>query len=211
MNDAGPRHLRIDHIAISCSDLAEGAEVVEAAVGVPLAPGGRHALMGTHNRLLGLGDTYLEVIAIDPDAPAPPVPRWFDLDRFSGPPRLTNWIVATDDLDAALHDAPEGSGAPVSVARGDLSWRMAVPGDGRLPFDGAYPALIQWNGPHHPTQRLPDSGLRLRALEIAHPDADALRRALKGMADPRVTIVRSAVKAMRATFATPSGPRSIEG
>ena len=58
--------------------------------------------MATHNRLLGLGDLYLEVIAADPSAPRPAWPRWFDLDRFTGAPRLTNWICACDDLEAAV-------------------------------------------------------------------------------------------------------------
>jgi hypothetical protein len=28
-----------------------------------------------------------------------------------------------------------GTGIPVDLARGDYRWRMAVPADGRLPFD----------------------------------------------------------------------------
>ena len=68
--------------------------------------GGKHAHMGTHNRLLSLGDLYLEVIAPDPEAPRPAWPRWFDLDNFDGPPRLTNWICRSDDLDDDLGLAP---------------------------------------------------------------------------------------------------------
>ena len=52
---------------------------------------------------------------------------------------------------------------------------MAVPADGKLPFDGCFPALIQWEGALHPARALPESGLRLTRLEIAHPQADALR------------------------------------
>ena len=44
-----------------------------ALLGVPMAGGGKHPLMGTHNRLIGLGDLYLEVISIDPDAPPRPI------------------------------------------------------------------------------------------------------------------------------------------
>lgn len=36
---------------------------------------------GTHNRCLGMEDgIYLEVIAVDPEAPPPSRPRWFGLD-----------------------------------------------------------------------------------------------------------------------------------
>lgn len=203
--------LRFDHLAISANSLAEGVDVVEQALGVTLAPGGVHALMSTHNRLLGLGDLYLEVIAIDPAAPTPPHPRWFDLDHFNDRPRLTNWIVACDDLDAALATLPQGVGLPVDLERGDLRWRMAVPVDGMLPFGNAHPALIQWQGAAHPAQRLPDVGVRLDLLEIATPDADALTAALAGQfTDPRVKITHGAEKSMRAQFTTPHGPRVLE-
>lgn len=202
--------LRLDHLAVSVTSLAEGVDWVESALGVTLAPGGVHALMSTHNRLLGLGDIYLEVIAIDPSAPKPKHPRWFDLDNFTGSPRLTNWIVACDDLDAALAALPQGVGVPVDLERGDLRWRMAIPTDGRLPCGDTHPALIQWQGSAHPAQRLPDMGVRLDLLEITTPDATALNAALKGQfTDPRVHITHGAHKAMRATFTTPHGPRVL--
>ena len=125
----------LDHLAVSAGALAEGVAHVEDALGVRLSTGGQHPAMGTHNRLLRLGDVYLEVIAIDPFATPPGRPRWFDLNNFTGPPRLTNWIARCADLDAALALAPPGSGTPMALARGDLAWRMAVPDDGRLPLD----------------------------------------------------------------------------
>ncbi|QCO54467.1 VOC family protein [Pseudorhodobacter turbinis] len=198
--------LILDHLALSATTLAEGVEAVETALGVSLATGGEHPLMSTHNRLLGLGDVYLEVIAINPDAPRPPHPRWFDLDHFSGRPRLTNWVLACDDLDTALAHLPQGVGAPTDLARGDLRWRMAIPPDGRLPFAGAHPAVIEWQGPH-PAQRLPDSGIRLTQFEVITPDAAALQGLQN---DPRVTIIQGATLAMRATFSTPHGPRILE-
>ncbi|WP_151719343.1 VOC family protein [Gemmobacter serpentinus] len=193
----------LDHIAVSAMTLAEGVAHVEAALGLPLAGGGQHPLMGTHNRLMGLGPDYLEVIAIDPAAVAPSFPRWFDLDRFQGPPRLTTWICRAD-LDAA----PPEAGRVLDLARGDLRWRMAVPESGILPHAGSFPALIQWQGSAHPAQRLPDSGARLTRLEIATPDPQALQRALGGFADPRVVIAAGA-PAMQATFSTPHGTRLL--
>lgn len=201
--------IALDHLAVSAATLDEGVAQVEAALGVRLAGGGQHAHMGTHNRLLGLGDLYLEVIAIDPAAPAPAWPRWFDLDHFAGPPRLTNWVARCDDLGAELALSPEGTGTPVALSRGDLHWRMAVPGDGRLPFGGGFPALIQWDGPH-PVERLPDPGLRLTRLEIAHPEAAALAEALAGRIDEvRLVIVPGERLAMQASFATPQGTRVL--
>jgi hypothetical protein len=202
----------IDHLAVSALSLAEGVEAVEAALGVTLQPGGEHPLMGTHNRLLGLGPEYLEVIAVNPAAPAPPHPRWFDLDHFDGAPRLTNWIANCDDLDAALRAAPQGSGTPLSLSRGDLRWRMAVPASGKLPFDDAAPALIAWEGSAHPAARLPDSGLRLTALTLRHPQAEALSALLSPlMPDPRIRFVTAPRKGMEARFQGPNGEKVLQG
>lgn len=203
--------LRFDHLAVSALTLAEGVASVEAALGVSLSPGGQHPHMATHNRLIGVGDLYLEVIAPDPSQPRPAWPRWFDLDSFAGPPRLTNWVTASDDIAVDLAQSPAGTGAPVNLARGDYRWIMAIPADGRLPYDGAFPALIQWHGDLHPARALPDCGLRLRRFEIAHPQAQALREALRGrLNEPRLIITEAPVKALRASFDTPHGPRVLE-
>ena len=88
--------LTIDHIVLSSTNLARDAAALEERLGVPLSEGGKHALFGTHNKLLRLGDLYLELIAIDPYAPKPERARWFALDDFSGDMRLTNWVMATE-------------------------------------------------------------------------------------------------------------------
>ena len=201
--------LELDHLAISAASLAEGVASIAALLGVTLAPGGSHPYMGTHNRLLSLGPgLYLEVIAIDPAATRPAQPRWFDLDRFSGPPRLTNWICRTDDLDAALAAAPPGMGPAQALSRGDYHWRFATPPTGILPFDDAHPALIQWQGPLHPAAALPDSGCRLRRLVVAHPDAGRLLLSLAALADPRVDVV-AGERAIMAEIDTPDGLRVL--
>lgn len=162
--------LILDHLAVAAETLEAGTAHVETLLGVALSPGGAHPEMGTHNRLLSLGpDLYLEVIAVDPGAAPPGRARWFGLDGFSGPPRLAGWVVRTGDLEGSLAAAPAGLGRPMALSRGDLRWRMAVPGDGRLPYDGAAPALITWDGPAHPCARLPDRHCHLAGLVVEHP------------------------------------------
>lgn len=204
--------LGFDHIAVSGETLEAATAHVEEALGVRLQPGGAHAVFHTHNTLLGLADgLYLEAIAINPDAPAPDRPRWFDLDRFAGPPRLTNWICRADDLDAALGAIPLHLGAPVDLQRGDLRWRMAVPADGRLPFDTCAPALIQWQTDTHPATRLADAGCTLLQLTVSHPEADALRAALSAhLADDRIAF-QTGVAGLHAEFETPHGRRMLAG
>jgi len=202
--------LRLDHLAVVAGRLEDGVAAVESLLGVTMAGGGKHPLMATHNRLLGLGDLYLEVIATDPDAPAPGRPRWFDMDRFTGPPRLANWVAGCDDLAAEVALGPKGIGSPLALQRGDYRWQMAVPDNGRLPFDGAFPALIQWEGAAHPARALPETGLRLSRLEITHPEATALRAALAGrLDDPRVAILDGAKVSLCAILDTPKGPLTL--
>ncbi len=202
--------LTLDHLVVSCTRLEDGVAHVEAALGVTMAPGGKHAVMGTHNALLSLGTAYLEVIAIDPDAEKPTWPRIFDLDNFDGPPRLTHWVANPPDLAAALAMAPEGAGSVMEVSRGDLTWQMAVPGDGKLPFGGAFPGLIQWPEGVHPLQRLPDASCDLTVFQVAHPDAAGLRNALNtyagGLADH---VVQTATAGLRAAIKTPGGLRVL--
>jgi hypothetical protein len=203
--------LTLDHIAVAGETLEAAVAHVEEALGVALAPGGVHVEMGTHNRLLSLGPgLYLEAIAVNPEAAHPERPRWFDLDRFSGPPRLSNWIARTDDLAEALAAAPEGMGVPVSFTRGNYHWQMAVPGTGRLPYDGAAPALIQWDGALHPADHLPDAGCRLDRLVISHPDAGALLSAFPALGDVAlVEVTYGPAMRIEAEIRTPSGVRGL--
>ena len=204
--------MEFDHFAVSGETLEVAAAHVQAALGVGLAEGGRHEVFGTHNRLLGLADRfYLEAIATDPAAPPPGQPRWFALDEFQGPPRITNWICRVGNLDEALAGLPLGAGRPVEVTRGSLRWRMAVPDDGKLPFQGAFPALIEWLAGGHPAEMLPVSGCRMRRFTVAHPEADALLEMLgPHIADPRLRIELGPVCAFRAEFDTPSGRKVLQ-
>lgn len=173
--------LTLDHIAVLGETLEEAVGQVEAAVGLAMEPGGKHAHFATHNRLLGLGDgVYIEAIAADPAAPPPPYARWFGLDGFRGAARLDKWICRVEDMTAALKVLPM-AGHPVTLSRGTLSWTMAVPEDGMLPFDGLFPALIQWHSPVPPGNALSSAGLSLDTLTVRHPEAAALERMVGGL------------------------------
>ena len=198
--------MQIDHLAITCASLDQGIAWAEERLGVPLDPGGRHERFGTYNRLLSLGPgLYLEVIAPDPQAPPPDRPRWFGLDH-AGAPRLATWIARVPDLGSALATAPPESGEPLPLARGDLRWTIAVPPDGQLPWGGAFPTLIQWGPGPHPSERLPDRGVRLLALELGHPRATRLEALLADLYRfPRDRRHRRRPHPPRPPHATPAG------
>ncbi len=155
------RRAGFDHIAIAARSLAEGAAWLGDRLGVALEPGGKHPSMGTHNMLLSLGpDEYLELIAVDPDAPAPKRARWFGLDHFDGPPRLAGWVMRQSPI-----TAPEGTTLS-QASRGDLRWQITLPDAGQMPQDGAEPMRIDWGDGAHPADLLPDRGLRLARLTL---------------------------------------------
>lgn len=142
--------LVLDHLAVTGHSRDAARAHIEDSLGLKMQSGGAHEKFATHNHLLGLENgLYLEAISIDPDAVPPNRPRWFDIDNFEGPPRLTNWICAVPNLMDALKQWPD-AGSPVSLERGALRWEMTVTAHGALPFDGMFPPLITWKGDLHP-------------------------------------------------------------
>jgi hypothetical protein len=213
--------LRVDHLVVMAHTLEQGERWCQSTLGVMPEPGGRHALMGTHNRLLriaaddlGFTQAYLEIIAIDPGAPAPGRARWFGMDSpaqraaVAELPRLVHWVAASDDIDAdlaALRAAGFDAGQALSASRdtpeGRLQWRIAVRPDGRVLCGGALPSLIQWDDGRHPARRLPHRGVRLAALTLRGLPASARQR-LQGSG---VGCISGAGSALTAELHTPRG------
>ncbi len=141
-----------DHLVVAAATLDQGSAWVESHLGVAPGAGGKHPTMGTHNRLLSLGPgRFLEVMAIDPEAPAPARPRWFEFDvptvreRLARSAALVHWVERTGDLEAEIRDYP----VPVEITpfvRGAYRWRMALTRDGSFPAGGEVATLIQWEG-----------------------------------------------------------------
>lgn len=199
----------LDHIVVIAPDLASGLDHVEAQIGLRLPPGGSHPLMGTHNHLVRLGAaTFLEVIAVDPAAPAPSRPRWFTLDTPPAAPRLAHWVVRTDDM-ARLHPRlPEASGPALPVTRGALHWLLTVPEDGSLPEGGTFPSFIEWGTAPLPPLAMPSAGLELARLEIGHPEPERLSALLDPLfRDERVSVGAAPTPTLAALIGTPQGPK----
>lgn len=173
----------LDHIVVGTADLASGETWMADLLGKPAQGGGEHKMMGTHNKVWSLGSAYLELIAINPDAPAPPHKRWFALDdhtvqgRLKQGPHLLTWAVRVDDIDATVKASPVSLGKVHELSRDDLRWKVAIPDDGALLQNGQVPLVIEWLT-SHPAERLDDSGLLLERLIASRTEITTIDRVL---------------------------------
>jgi hypothetical protein len=216
----------IDHLVVAAESLDQGVQWCEATLGVTPRAGGEHPLMGTHNRLVRISAplhprTYLEIIAINPGAPAPGRRRWFDLDDLElqaavrEQPRLVHFVARTDDAASALkalHRLGIQRGALVQAERptpeGLLRWQISVRADGQRLFYGALPTLIQW-GESHPADSMPESGVALQSLRACHPRLADLQAAHAAIGLQGIPLEQGAPNLV-ATLTTPKGTVILE-
>lgn len=185
--------LGIDHVVIACEDPDVAAAALEEAVGLQAGGGGRHDDLGTWNRLVWLGDSYLELIGVfDRDLAQASwigAPTLGALESGGG---LVAFALATNAIDAdvaALRARGSQLGDPVDGRRtrpdGEVvRWRLALP---PALAPGAPPFLIEhelagaeWGDD---ARRLraehahPIGGTaRLRRLEVAVRDVESVAR-----------------------------------
>ncbi len=171
----------IDHLVIAVADPDAAVSALETTLGLLPGGGGRHDRLGTFNRLVWLGDTYLELIGIfDPELAAT---SWLGaptLGSLASGGGLVTWAIASgaiaDDV-RALQELGSDIGEPVpgQRLRADgqvVRWLLATPP--RLGHD-LPPFLIEhdltgaeWT-PADRAAREADPG-RLVLLEIAVGD-----------------------------------------
>jgi hypothetical protein len=199
-----------DHLIVACADLEQGRAWAVETLGAEPQPGGKHATMGTHNRLLKLGPrVYLELLAVDPHAAPPAHPRWFALDdpgvraRAKRAPFLLTWVAATTDVVAAAERVP-ALGAPRTFTRNGYAWRLTVTEDGALPFGGVMPAAIQWSGAH-PCDALEERGCALVELRLSHPAASSVLPLFRELRIAGPVQLKSGPKSLCAVVRTPRG------
>ena len=93
--------LGIDHLVIAVADPDAASAELEVKLGLAPGGGGRHDRLGTFNRLVWLGDTYLELIGVfDRGAAASSwigAPTLRALEAGGG---LATWAIASNDLAA---------------------------------------------------------------------------------------------------------------
>ncbi|HEY8871320.1 MAG TPA: VOC family protein [Candidatus Limnocylindrales bacterium] len=128
--------LGIDHLVIATPDPDAAAEDMGRALGLKASGGGRHEALGTFNRLIWLGDSFVELIGV--------FDRGLAKGSWTGRPTLqalasgaglATWAIATDDIErdsAALRSLgsdlqPALSGQRARPDGRVVQWRFALP------------------------------------------------------------------------------------
>ena len=188
--------LGIDHLVIAVADPHDAADQLRDRLGLESGGGGRHEGLGTYNRLVWLGDSYLELIGVDDRELAAAswigMPTLHALDSGGG---LSTWAVATDAIEAdaaRLRDAGSDLGhlAAGERLRPDgrvVRWRLASPPT--LAVDEP-PFLIEHDtsaAEWTPVERAERAagGSRLELLDLRVDDVDRTRRAFMRTLDVR--------------------------
>jgi hypothetical protein len=142
--------LELDHVLIAVADLEAGARELETRHGLASIEGGRHSGWGTANRIVPLGDAYLELIAVvdEEEASQSAFGRWVACAR-GGVVRPLGWVVRTQQLDDVARRLGLAVGGGSRVGRnGELvTWRLA--GVDQAATEPLLPFFIEW-GPGTP-------------------------------------------------------------
>ena len=168
-------NIELDHVLVAVADLAKAGQEFVERHGLASIEGGRHPAWGTANRIVPLGDSYLELIAVIDAAKAAEsaVGRWVT-SGVTDPARPLGWAVRTSHLDeiARRLDLSVSAGSRVTPDGGQLSWRTA--GMDQAIAEPALPFFIEWA----PGTKLPGEA------DIRHPAGKAKLSRLVLHADP---------------------------
>jgi hypothetical protein len=170
--------LELDHVLIAVADLAAASREIEARYGLASTEGGRHPGWGTSNRIVPLGEAYLELVAVVDQAEAAQSPfgRWVAGVR-PGLCEPLGWAVRTHELDAVARRLGLTVQAGSRVAPGGelLRWRTA--GVEEAAAEPSLPFFIEWEqGVPLPSQAIathPVGRVEIRKL-VLDGDADRL-------------------------------------
>jgi Glyoxalase-like domain len=162
---------------IAVSDLEAAAHELEGRYGLASVEGGRHPGWGTANRIVPLGDAYLELVSVvdEREAALSAFGRW--VEGASKRVRPLGWAVRTQELDdvARRLGLTIGAGSRMDRAGRPLRWRHA--GVDRAVTEPSLPFFIQWGDgtpfPGHAPTNHRIGAVRIDELRLAG-DADRL-------------------------------------
>jgi glyoxalase-like protein len=135
--------LELDHVLIAVADLEAAAGDLEARHGLVSVEGGRHPGWGTANRIVPLGETYVELIAVvdEEEAAQSPFGRWV---AGGGSDKPLGWAVRTSELDDVARRLELSVGANSRAAPGGRRLRWRVAGIEEAAAGPSLPFFLEW-------------------------------------------------------------------
>jgi hypothetical protein len=167
--------LRIDHVVYAVRDLDEAAERFRRDLGLDSTPGGRHPGWGTANRIVPLGEDYLELISVvDGDRAARTTFGRSLLERSAVGDGWFAVCVAADDLQAVARrlDLEVSMGSRERPDGSAVRWRSAGLEDPRR--EPWMPFFIAWDVPPelHPGRARAGHGVKARGIASVEVGGD---------------------------------------
>lgn len=140
--------IQLDHVVYAVRDLDEAAERFRAELGLASVVGGRHAGWGTGNRIVPLGEQYVELISVVDGAEAADSGFGRTMVAFlEGGDRPWTVVCRTDELDAIASrlDLEVTEGSRTRPDGQVIAWRAAGFEDPRR--ERHMPFFIEWRLP----------------------------------------------------------------
>jgi hypothetical protein len=170
--------LRLDHVVYAVRDLDEAAVRFREGFGLDSTEGGRHERWGTANRIVPLGDQYVELVAaVDETVAALTGFGRGVLERASDGGGWFTIAAVAEDLDAvaARLGLEIGSGSRTRPDGETLRWRSAGLDDPRR--EPLMPFFLAWDVPDelHPGRARAGHGIRAEGIAWVEVGGDAER------------------------------------
>lgn len=204
--------LRLDHVVYAVRDLAAAAARFRTDLGLDSVAGGRHPGWGTANRIVPLGEDYVELIAVaDPSEADRSVFGRSLRRRLDAGEGWFAVCAASDDLEAiaARLGAEVELGERIRPDGEAVRWRRVDP-EGREPW---LPFFIAWDVPPelHPGRARVGHGVRVRRLAWVEVGGDEGRlRSWLGGEDLPIRVSDAPPGVDRVAIATADGELTIE-
>ena len=143
-------NFKIDHFVFGANTLSEGSNAIKNILDEDLSEINTHETMGTHNRVISLGSSYLEIIALDPENQNTNSNTWFNLsnkiyrEKFLKIPKLISFVISSKELNSSIYFEKE-----FLVSRNKYKWFFKKPNFKYLNKNNftninLFPSLINW-------------------------------------------------------------------
>lgn len=201
----------IDHFMLAANNLDDLSDYFTDLTGIPVANGGDHPDLGTHNKLIAThSDIYLELIAPNPASETRTPLR--DVLEQMIQPHLHRFIVqGHEDQFPAILKAYQDVGVAAEVkhlsrrtATGEtLRWQLLMPA-AKNDYGIFAPLFIDWGAATHPARTLPSAPCSVVACSAGHPEPEMIQALWDGIGF-KMPLVCAADPNFTVTLDTPKG------